>query len=216
MIVGIPTYGRSWTLASQAHTCKAAASGPGLAGSVTKEAGVLSYTEICQNITSNGWSMVGDSTGTMGPYAHCGTQWVGYDDPSMAAVKAGYILNNKLGGAMFWDLPSDDFRNKFGAGKYPIIRQVFLHFTKFLVPICNILRTVSNIFKDGNKNLQASKNVLPPLSIDSVNKDEVSTAVSSLQSSSPSSVLRDKTTGQQRCTTPMAGKSQNLCKGHHH
>ena len=31
----------------------------------------------------------------------------------MAAVKAQYILDNKLGGGMFWDLPSDDFRNKF-------------------------------------------------------------------------------------------------------
>ena len=52
-------------------------------------------------------------TNKMGPYAHGGGQWVGYDDPAMAAVKAQYILDNKLGGGMFWDLPSDDFRNKF-------------------------------------------------------------------------------------------------------
>ena len=38
-------------------------------------------------------------------------QWVGYDDPSSAVVKANYIVNNNLGGAMFWDLPSDDFRH---------------------------------------------------------------------------------------------------------
>ena len=96
MIVGIPTYGRSWTLASQANTCKAAAAGPGLAGPVTREAGILSYNEICENIASRGWSKVGDTAGKMGPYAHCGTQWVGYDDAGMAALKAEYILNNKL------------------------------------------------------------------------------------------------------------------------
>jgi GH18 family chitinase len=35
---------------------------------------------------------------------------VGYDDPSSAVLKASYILANSLGGAMFWDLPSEDFR----------------------------------------------------------------------------------------------------------
>jgi GH18 family chitinase len=39
-----------------------------------------------------------------------GNQWVGYDDPSTAVVKANYIIANNLGGAMFWDLPTDDFR----------------------------------------------------------------------------------------------------------
>jgi len=40
-----------------------------------------------------------------------GNQWVGYDDPTIAVVKANYIMTNNLGGAMFWDLPSDDFRH---------------------------------------------------------------------------------------------------------
>jgi chitinase len=39
-----------------------------------------------------------------------GDQWVGYDDPNSAAVKANYVVSNNLGGAMIWDLPSDDFR----------------------------------------------------------------------------------------------------------
>ena len=48
----------------------------------------------------------------MGPIAHGGGQWVGYDDPAMAAVKANYVVEMGLGGAMFWDLPSDDFNNR--------------------------------------------------------------------------------------------------------
>ena len=37
---------------------------------------------------------------------------MGYDDPESARNKAKYINDNNLGGAMFWDLPSDDFNNR--------------------------------------------------------------------------------------------------------
>ena len=82
------------------------------------------YNEICVNVVSKEWTKVSDTTGSMGPYAYNGNQWVGYDDISMASKKAQYILDNNLGGGMFWDLPSDDFRNLCGDGKYPIIRTV--------------------------------------------------------------------------------------------
>ena len=72
----------------------------------------------------NGWEKVSDSSESMGPYAHKGNQWVGYDDVAMVRVKAQYIVNNQLGGAMFWDLPSDDFRNTCKQGKYPLITAV--------------------------------------------------------------------------------------------
>ena len=60
----------------------------------------------------------------MGPFAQKGDQWVCYDDPAMAASKARFIVDNQLGGAMFWDLASEDFRDKFGGGTFPIIRAV--------------------------------------------------------------------------------------------
>lgn len=44
-----------------------------------------------------------------GPYAYKGTQWVGFDTVQSAKVKAEYIKNQNLGGAMFWDLATDDF-----------------------------------------------------------------------------------------------------------
>ena len=114
MVVGIPTYGRSWTLAGPSTTIKSAASGPGSAGPITRESGFLAYSEICEKLCSEGWTSVSDTTGRMGPYAYKDNQWVGYDDPAMAAIKASYIVTNQLGGAMFWDLPSDDFKNRFG------------------------------------------------------------------------------------------------------
>ena len=124
LIVGIPTYGRSWTLSGSSTSLGSSASGGGTAGQFSAQGGFLMYNEICVNIASNGWTKVSDSTGSMGPYAYSGNQWVGYDDISMASTKAKYILDNNLGGGMFWDLPSDDFRNLCGEGTYPIIRTV--------------------------------------------------------------------------------------------
>ena len=45
----------------------------------------------------------------MGPYAYKGNQWVGYDTIDYVKMKANFINNNELGGAMFWDLSTDDF-----------------------------------------------------------------------------------------------------------
>ena len=82
------------------------------------------YNEICVHIASQGWTKVSDPSGNMGPYAYKGNQWVGYDDVDTVTKKAQYILDSGLGGGMFWDLPSDDFRNLCGGGAYPLIRSV--------------------------------------------------------------------------------------------
>ena len=130
MIVGIPTYGRSWTLGSGwdntavEYELNSPAGGPGAAGPLTKAKGFLAYNEICKFVNEEGWTKVSDPTNKMGPYAYKGSQWVGYDDPAIAKVKAEYILEKQYGGAMFWDLPSDDFGNRCGGGKYPIIGAV--------------------------------------------------------------------------------------------
>ena len=124
LIVGIPTYGRSWTLSGSSTSLGSSASSGGTPGTFSGEAGFLMYNEICVNIASQGWTKVSDPSGNMGPYAHKGNQWVGYDDVDMVTRKAQYILDNGLGGGMFWDLPSDDFKNLCGKGTYPLIRSV--------------------------------------------------------------------------------------------
>ena len=83
------------------------------------------YNEICVNIASQGWTKVSDPCGgCMGPFAYKGNQWVSFDDLDAVTRKAKYIQEVGLGGAMFWDLPSDDFRNLCGGGTYPLIRSV--------------------------------------------------------------------------------------------
>ena len=111
LVLGLPTYGRSFTLQDATkHEPPMVATGGGQQGSITREGGYLGYQEICLNIKDNGWKMVEDSKG---PYAYKGNQWVGYDTISSVRVKADYILNKNLGGAMFWDLATDDFNVSF-------------------------------------------------------------------------------------------------------
>jgi chitinase len=131
LVVGLPTYGRSFSLVSKTwnedptcHAINCPARGGSEAGPHSKTKGFLMYSEICKKIKNDGWTVVSDPDMNMGPYAYKGKNWVGYDDVAMLRVKARYIVDQKLGGAMFWDLPSDDFRGACGDGEYPLITAV--------------------------------------------------------------------------------------------
>jgi len=122
LVLGIPTYGRSYTLANpDAHGISSPATGPGDQGSGTKEDGYLAYYEICEKILEEGWDLVTPYPGIMGPYAHKDNQWVGFDDVDSAVEKAFYVAEEELGGIMFWTIDNDDFRGLCGKTPYPLI-----------------------------------------------------------------------------------------------
>jgi len=99
IIMGIPLYGQSFTLASSRDNgLNASTYGPGEAGQFTRQGGVLSYYEIC----SQKWNVVQNPNGLMGPYAYNGNQWVSYDDIPFVKKKAKYIKDKGLGGGMIW------------------------------------------------------------------------------------------------------------------
>lgn len=122
IIVGMPTYGKTFTLSyPNQNGINAPSSGPGNAGIYTPfEPGFLMYSEICQKINS-GWTRVWEATQKV-PYAFSGNQWVGYDDVESIAYKLNYVVRENLGGAMWWSIESDDFRNFCGHGSFPLIR----------------------------------------------------------------------------------------------
>lgn len=105
LILGITNYGRSFTLADERNTAVGApASGVGTHGDFTPEEGVLSYREICYK----SWRFFWDEQQKT-PYAVNGNQWVGFDDTESVAIKSNYVVENDLGGAVFWSLETDDF-----------------------------------------------------------------------------------------------------------
>lgn len=126
--LGIPLYGQSWTLGYSVEPKPVTlGAGPGAAGPWTREAGTLGYYEICLNIRNGGWEAVEDPEHLNGPYAFSSSApkvWVGYDDINMAAVKSQYVLENQLGGAMVWDISTDDFRNNCGDGANPLMTTI--------------------------------------------------------------------------------------------
>ncbi|KAG5683554.1 hypothetical protein PVAND_012827 [Polypedilum vanderplanki] len=125
LIVGIPLYGRTFTLAnSNNNGVGAPIYGGGEMGSFVPESGFLGYNEICYNINNKGWRRFWEDTQKV-PYAVSGNQWVGYDDAESLSYKLNYIKNRDLGGAMFWSIETDDFANICDKGKFPLIKAAF-------------------------------------------------------------------------------------------
>ena len=60
IIVGIPTYGRSYTVDSRnnKNPPDVIFKSAGRRGTLTKEAGMLGYQEICLHVNNDGWTMV--------------------------------------------------------------------------------------------------------------------------------------------------------------
>ncbi|KAJ8915748.1 hypothetical protein NQ315_004560 [Exocentrus adspersus] len=122
LVLGIPTYGRSYTLYNpEANEIGSPADGPGEMGEATRENGYLAYYEICDYVKNQDWAVEQPNPTAMGPYAFKDNQWVGYDDESIVRKKSEYVVENELGGIMFWAIDNDDFRGNCHGKPYPLI-----------------------------------------------------------------------------------------------
>lgn len=125
LIIGLATYGRTFTLSGSQTGIGAAASGPGIKGQYTRESGVMSYYEICALQDSGKGRTVYDSE-QMVPYYTDGSLWVGFDDEVSLAIKIEWLVSEGYGGAMVWALPLDDFRQTCSKSnrKYPLLNTI--------------------------------------------------------------------------------------------
>ncbi|XP_011303299.1 probable chitinase 3 [Fopius arisanus] len=106
IILGIPTFGRSYTLKYRNDTnAGAPVVGPGIPGRHTNFPGVWSYYEACGMIEEQ-WYAGRDAEGS---YIKRGDQWVGYEDPISVKLKTAYIKQMGLGGVDLSTLDLDDF-----------------------------------------------------------------------------------------------------------
>ncbi len=122
LIIGMPVYGRSFTLADPAKfDIGAEALGGGKAGRYTGEEGFLSYYEICDFLHEENTTLVWDNEQQV-PFAYRGNQWVGFDDERSLRTKISWLKTEGFGGVMVWSVDLDDFRGYCGTGKYPLIK----------------------------------------------------------------------------------------------
>ena len=106
----------------------------------------------------------------MGPYAYKDKQWVGFDDVDTIRMKSEYIRSMGLGGGMVWALDLDDFNNRCGQGRHPLMSAI----KSVLGPAKNAKESdlEEDIFKDVEE-IPASETVEEFTEIDSsIIKDE--------------------------------------------
>ncbi|XP_051890544.1 acidic mammalian chitinase-like isoform X2 [Pristis pectinata] len=119
LIVGFPTYGRTFTLSSPATSVGAPVSGAGQVGVLTREPGLVAYYETCVFLKIAVSQVIADQ---QVPYAFKGNQWIGYDNQQSYKVKAQWLMSNHFGGAMVWSLDLDDFSGtRCKEGPYPLV-----------------------------------------------------------------------------------------------
>ncbi|XP_043925105.1 acidic mammalian chitinase-like isoform X2 [Protopterus annectens] len=122
LIMGVPTYGRTFTLSSGETGVGAPASGPASPGTYTREAGFWSYYEICQFLNGATTEWISDQ---QVPYAYKGNEWVGYDNLQSVEGKVNYMIEHNFGGIMIWALDLDDFMGTMcNQGINPLISKV--------------------------------------------------------------------------------------------
>ncbi|XP_059611395.1 acidic mammalian chitinase-like isoform X2 [Phlebotomus argentipes] len=87
LVLGIPAYGKSYTLADKSkHGIGANVEGPGKAGPYLQEAGFLGYNEICESMSQDQWTTVHLKNNAV-KYSYKDDQWVSYDDAETVTSK---------------------------------------------------------------------------------------------------------------------------------
>lgn len=100
LVIGIPFYGRGWTGVTAANDGlwqPASGAAPG-----AYEAGIEDYKVLVQK-GHPGFH----HADTKAFWTYNGTELWSYDTPSSIATKMGYVRDQGLGGAMFWELSGD-------------------------------------------------------------------------------------------------------------
>ncbi|XP_056639626.1 probable chitinase 10 isoform X1 [Diorhabda sublineata] len=121
LMIGMPTYGRSFELVNATQfDIGAPASGGGTPGKYTSEAGFMSYYEICDFLHQDNVTLVWDNEQQV-PFAYRENQWVGFDDERSLKTKMAWLKEEGFGGIMIWSVDMDDFRGTCGGDKFPLL-----------------------------------------------------------------------------------------------
>ncbi|KAJ8721753.1 hypothetical protein PYW07_002528 [Mythimna separata] len=106
IVVGIPTYGHTFTLFNpNNHNVNSPASGFGALGSL----GFVNYPDVCAFVNNTSNVKITEDDDAKVPYLYSHKEWVSYEGTQSVEEKAKFIVENKLGGAMIYSLNADDY-----------------------------------------------------------------------------------------------------------
>ncbi|KAL4579312.1 hypothetical protein LXL04_015453 [Taraxacum kok-saghyz] len=101
IVMGLPLYGPTWSLADpNVNTVGAQTIGTG------PGSGLLVYSDVINFNEENNSTVVFDNN-MVSYYSYSGDSWVSYDDVRSIELKVRYAQNRSLGGYFFWALGQD-------------------------------------------------------------------------------------------------------------
>ncbi|CAF2796695.1 unnamed protein product [Rotaria sp. Silwood2] len=130
--IGLSAYGRAFSLLRdpgitnskpmrKKKTSIGLKAGAAEAGKYTREAGVLSYYEICESIQKNPNNRVFWHREMSVPYVSSETLWIGYDNIRSVTLKMQFLKEHGYGGVIIWSLDLDDKTGEIcNEGPFPI------------------------------------------------------------------------------------------------
>uniref|UniRef100_A0A182QCP1 GH18 domain-containing protein n=1 Tax=Anopheles farauti TaxID=69004 RepID=A0A182QCP1_9DIPT len=140
LILGLPTYGHSFTLVNPFNArIGAPASNYGRVGTI----GFASYSEVCWFRRYNIYVHQVYDVDSCSPYLYAGTEWISYEDERSLECKAKYIKASGFGGAMIFSLNTDDF------GSYCADNALYREGTPTQPGAFPLLRKVRSVLVDG-------------------------------------------------------------------
>ncbi|KAK3866777.1 hypothetical protein Pcinc_027713 [Petrolisthes cinctipes] len=113
LVIGVPTYGRTWKLLNQAwHSVGSLAVGKGMYN------GALSYPRAYFFIKEGAEHHMDPESKV--PYAWRGRDWMSYEDSDSIEQKAKWIRDNGYAGVMTWNLNCDDWAGECSGKKFEL------------------------------------------------------------------------------------------------
>merc|ERR1711892_1024837 len=125
-VLGVPLYGRAFTLANpNSNKIGAPAKDTAFQGPYTREDGFLGYNEICvEKLNQEApWTSVWEEH-YLAPFMYRGDSWLSYDNERSITLKSQFAYDHSLAGVMTLSIDTDDFLGMCNGPKFPLLRTI--------------------------------------------------------------------------------------------